>query len=64
MEHYANSLRHVSFECCSNMEDETPAKQQRMMTDDIVLRSRDADQVEVPTIDPMVISTLIGPALE
>ena len=33
-----------------------------VMTDDIVFRNRDADQVEAPTIDPMVISTTIGPA--
>ena len=44
------------------MEDGTPAKQQRVMTDDIVFRNRDADQVEAPTVDPMVISATIGPA--
>ena len=31
-----------------------------MMTNDIVFRSRDADKVEAPTVDPMVISATIG----
>ena len=60
MERYATSLRHADYECCSNVEDGTPAKQQRMMTDDIVFRSRDADKVEASTINPMVVSTIIG----
>ena len=33
-----------------------------MMTDDIMLRSLDADKVEASAIDPMVISATIGPA--
>ena len=61
MERYANSLRHTEHECCSNVEDGTPAKQQRTMHDDIVFRNRDADKVEGPTIDPLVISATIGP---
>ena len=31
--------------------------------DDIVFRNKDADKVEALTIDPMVISAMIGPAL-
>ena len=62
MERYATSLMHASYECCSNVEDGTLVKQQRMMTDDIVFRSRDANMVEAPTIDSMVISATIGPA--
>jgi hypothetical protein len=63
MEHYASSLRHVDFECCSNMEDGTTVKKQRTMMDDIMFRSRDADRVEVSTIGLMVISAIIGSAL-
>ena len=63
MERYAKSLNHGDFECCSNTEDESPAKQQRTMADDIVFRSRDAERTEAPTTDPMVISATIGPAL-
>lgn len=33
------------------------------MTDDIVFWSKDADKVDAPTIDPMVISAMIGPVL-
>ena len=33
------------------------------MMDDFSFRNRDADKVEAPTIDPMVISATIGPAL-
>ena len=33
------------------------------MADDIVFRNGDADRVEAPTIDPFVISAMIGPAL-
>ena len=32
------------------------------MTDDIIFRNRDADKVEAPTIDPLVISAQVGPA--
>ena len=63
MERYANSLKHEEFECYSNMEDGAPAKQQRTMTDDIVFRASNADRVESPTTDLMVISSLIGHAL-
>ena len=62
MESYASSIRHASFECCSNCEDGTPAKQQKTMSDDIIFRSRDADKIEAPTIDPLVISAQVGPA--
>lgn len=48
--------------CCSNVDDETSAKQQRTMTDDIVFRNRDADRVEASTIDPLVISAQVGTA--
>ena len=62
MESYASSIRHVDFECYSNSEDGTPAKQQKTMADEIVFRNRDADKVEAPTIDPLVISAQVGPA--
>ena len=62
MESYASSIRHASFECCSSLEDGAPAKQQKMMTNDIVFRDRDADRIEAPTIDPLVISDQVGPA--
>ena len=62
MESYASSIRHADFECCSNFDEGAPAKQQKMMTDDIVFRSKDADKIEAPTIDPLVISAQVGPA--
>ena len=62
IESYANSIRHVDFESCSTLDEGAPAKQQRMMADDIVFRNRDADRVEAPTIDPLVISAQVGPA--
>ena len=62
MESYASSVRHVDFECCSSYDEGAPAKQQKTMADDIVFRNRDADKVEAPTIDPLVISAQVGPA--
>ena len=62
MESYASSIRHADFECCSSFDEGAPAKQQRTMTDDIVFRSRDADKIKAPTIDPLVISAQVGPA--
>lgn len=63
MERYASMNRHVDCECCSNMEDGAPGKKQCTIADDIMFRKRAADKIEAPTIEPMVISTMIGPAL-
>ena len=62
MESYASSIRHADFECYSSFDEGAPAKQQKTMTDDIVFRNRDADKVEAPTIDPLVILAQVGPA--
>lgn len=57
------ALKHIENESCYAVEDGAPTKQSRTMTDDIVFRNRDADGVEAPTIDPLVISTTIGSLL-
>ena len=60
MESYASSIRHADFECYSSFDEGAPAKQQKTMIDDIVFRNRDADKVEAPIIDPLVISAQVG----
>ena len=53
------------FEACTIgefyvVEGGAPAKQQRMITDDIVFHNRDTEGVEAPTLDLMVITLESG----
>src|SRR5574338_533809 len=51
MESYASSIRHADFECCSSFNEGAPTKRQKTMTDNIVFRNRDADNVGAPITD-------------
>jgi len=45
------------------LEDAIPLKQQKTSNDDIIFRARDSTGTEAPTLDPMVITAGIGPAI-
>ena len=64
MERYARALKYApAEESVFVLEDAAPLKQQKTFNDDIIFRVRDSMGVEAPTIDPLVISAGIGPAI-
>ena len=63
MDQYVNAAKHFEIRECSSLEDVTPIKQQKTMSDDVVFRNRDDSGVQSPTDDPLVITTTIGPTL-
>ena len=63
MDQYVNAAKHFEVGECSSIEDVTPIKQQKTMSDDVIFRNRDDSGVQSPTNDPLVITTKIGPAL-
>ena len=64
MERCARALKYArAEESVFVLEDVAPLKQHKTFSDDIVFRVRDSMGVEAPTIDPLVISAGIGPAI-
>lgn len=60
MKMYASSLRYVVHESLFAVEGAL-TNQLNTITDEIVLKNRDADGVEASTFDPLMISAVIGP---
>ena len=64
MERYSRALKYApAEEDVFVLEDTTPLKQQKTFSDDIIFRARDSTGIEAPTLDPLVISAGIGPAI-
>ena len=64
MERYTRALKYVpTEEDVFVLEGAMPLKQQRTFDDDIVFKARDSAGIEAPTLDPLVISAGIGPAI-
>lgn len=63
MKQYASSLKHALKVVYFAIEDGTPAKQQRTLSDNKVFRNRDTEGIEAPTLDPMIVTVGIRPAM-
>lgn len=63
IERHTCSLKHVVHGGCFAVEDGASTKQLKTITDDIVFRNRDADGVEAPTLDHLVISVTVDLAI-
>lgn len=57
------ALKHTFQEMCYAIEEGVPAKQKKRIDDDIVFRNKDANGVKVSTLDPIVITVVIGPVI-
>ena len=64
MDQYINAAKqHFEVGECSNPEDNTPIKQQKTMSDDVIFRERESIGVHSPTEDLLVITITISPAI-
>jgi len=64
MERYAEELKSVpEEEKCLSVNHSALLKMPRTVIEDIVFRDRDSDGLLSPTVDPMVVTVGIGPAI-
>jgi len=64
IERYSHALKYApKEENVYVLEDTIPLKQQKTSNDDIIFRARDLTGTEAPTLDPLVITAGIGPAI-
>ena len=64
VERYSRALKYTpKDESVFMLEDDIPLKFRKTSNDDIVFRTRDSTGIEAPTLDPLVVTADIGPAL-